>query len=659
MRPSRLAIYFRHMQLQFEGNDVVVKCNPDGSAEYVPGSVGDRQWHEMTYYTDGLDKLSLQWNASSAGNADGGETNEAGSNYDKGISLEVIFTDKAFFFIEEWLLKSPCSMLNAIEVKIVDLVCKNQYRLFEIKADNLTYAPIDKPCEFAVRLREQDLVWHCVHKTFIWDNWQDWFKDNSAKEHPCFLTAIEPRPRILGSVRLGFLLLGETMPILTNLFNLGGDNDARRILDIDNFVPAPLVRDYIKNVCDKCGIGMDTMFDDVPGNEYKNLCLFYPLSGDEFWHTNEGGNILSPALWFYFENRWLVTLADFLDYLKKVFKAEWYVTPNSKLIFHPQIVFDTSAAIIDFSAPGALPIFDLEYTFDGTKKPAYGRYQYQPDGADMASQEISTLYNDIADYDGPANNPMLEGNVSNNFEFAPTGFVRDGRSPDYLRTLINDAETISYILLGILEVIALASLLSVHPVMAGLITGYIIVWVAGIAHRSNLWRDRFGEWDSEYTGAVRLTIEQVGTPRLLLWDGVSKDRAKVVRQGVPDPNAFYNPTLIPYTDRNTINDQKILFNYPLYFDSFYKENMFDRFHDKVDNPLKSLETHQSFSLRVDLCCEVMDIFGLWDGDFARIGYIIKIEQRDNHGIFGKITAIELAYEGDAVVIKGRVMKRLN
>lgn len=659
MRADRLAIYFRHMQLQFEGANVVIQCDATGNATYVPGSIGDTQWHEMTKYCEGLAKLSLDWSATTSGNADGGETNEAGSNYDKGISLEIAIRDKAFEYVYDWLLSAPCNMLNAVEVKIVDLFCKNQYRLFEIKADNLTYAPIDKPCEFEVRLREQDLVWHCVHKTFIWDNHQHWFEDNSAKEHPCFLTCVEPRPRIVSSVRLGVLVFIETMPIVSSIVNLGGDDDARRVLDIDNFVPSPLVRDYIKNCTDKCGLGMDTMFDDIPANDYKNVCIFYPISGGKFWHSNESDNILSPALWFFFENRWLITLADFLDSLKKVFKAEWYVTPNNKLIFHPQIDFDNSAAIYDFTIDGNFPVYELEYTFDGTKKPAYGRYQYQPDGADMASQEISIMYNDLTDYDGPANNPMLEGEKTNNFEFAPTGFVRDGRAPDYTRDLINDAETIGIILCIILEVIALASLLSIHPVLAALLTGYLLVWVAGVAHRSNLWRDRFGSWDTEYTGAVRITIEQVGTPRLLFWDGVNKSRAKVVRQGVPDPNTFYNPTSIPYTDRNTINGEKVLFNYPLYFDSFYKDNMFDRFHDKVDNPLKSLDTHQSFTFKTDLCCGVMDIFGLWDGDFAKIGYIIKIEQRDNHGIFGKITTIGLDYDNEKVVLKGKVMKRLN
>lgn len=656
---SRIKIEMRKRQIIYQGDNVVVQCNPDGSASYVPGVIPDNEFVDYTGVTKGLEKFGLEWSETTSGNADGGETNEAGSNYDKGITVDLTFYKQAYYFIYDWLVLNPCGILNAIEVRITDLLCEKQYRLFELKADNLGYKPIDEPCEFTIKLREQDLVWHCVHKNVIYDNWQHWFENGSDKQHPCFLTAVEPRPRLLASARLGLLIFAISIPVVPGFLTPGSDDTCRRILGLDNFVPSPLVRDYLANVCGKCGLTMDTLFDDLEANDYRNLCIFYPLAGKDFWHQNDEADVQSPATWFNYENRWLITLADFLDKLKTVFKAEWYVTPNNKLIFHSKIEFTQAAAIIDYTADGSPAIYKLEYTFSGTKKPAYGRYQYQGDGADMASQEISTLYNDIADYDGPANNPMLEGKSTNYFDFAPTGFVRDGRADDYTRTLVNDAETAGYILVALITIIVIALVGGTSSAPAGAILGAsVAIWVARIASKANAWRSLFGQWDSVYTGAVRITTDQVSTPRLLLWDGESLTRAKVVRQDPPEPNPTYNPDLIPYEPRNTISNNTI-FNYPMYFDSFFLGNMFDRFHSKVDNPLLSLETHQSFSFRLDLCCEVMDLYGLWDGDFAKIGYVIKIEQRENHAIFGRIGNISIDYDTESVIIKGKVLKRLN
>lgn len=640
------------------GNNVVVKCNMDGVAEYVPGNVENNNWINMTRYSEGLDKLSLDW--SETGGASDSTTNAAGSNYDKGISADVIFRDKAFQYIFNLLLDNPCGILNAVEVRIEDLLCGKAYRVFEIKADNLSYKPFDEPCELSVKIREQDLVWHCVHKTMIWDNWQHWFEDNSSKEHPCFLTGIEPRPRLLNSVRMGLLLFGISFPVVPSFVLGSTDDDARRILQINNFIPAPLVRDYIKNVCDKCGIAMDTIFDDDPGNDYRNLCVYYPIAGDKYWHKDDGDGVATGALWFFFENRWNEALSDFLDDLKKVFKAEWYVTPNSTLVFKNKGYFKSLAAIYDFSLPGNMEIYELEYTFDGNKKAAYGNYKYEVDGVDLAAQEISPLYNDVVDYDGLANNPMLEGSVITSLDFSPTGFIRDGRCDDYIRTLINDGETIGYVLVGLLTLVTLALLPGIFTTASGIILGAsVLLFTINIASHANKWRDKFGGWNNEYTGAVRMTSEQVTMPRLLMWDGESKNRAKVVRQGVPVPNPVYNPLNKTYDSRNSINNEKVIFNYPMYFDSWYKDNLYDRFHEKEDNPLQSLETFQSFKFKIDLCCEANDIFGLWEGQFARIGYVIKIEQRAKYSVYGKIKKIEVDYDNEEIVLRGQVMKRLN
>lgn len=655
---ERLRIHLRRRQLQNEDGNVVVQCNPDNTAEYVPGTV-DTTWVEVTKYTSGLEKLNLSWDAVNGGTSgETTETNQAGSNYDKGISLAVTFNDVAYQFIYDWLLSSPCGILNAVEVMLTDELCLKRFRTFEIKADNLTYAPYATPCEFEVKLREADPVWHCIHKTFIWDNWQEWFIDGSTKQHPTFLTGIEPRPRLLASARLGLSIFGRTIPVVSLIFN-ENDDAFRRILNVDNFVDAPLVRDFITNVTDKCGLAVDTIFHD-PSSPYYNLCLYYPLSGAV--HVNEGSSVTSPALWFHFENRWNITLAELLDKLKPLFNAEWYVTPNNTLVFKPKAEFLTLAPIIDFSDPANARLWDkesLRYTFNGTKKPAYGRYQYQTDASDLASQEVQPLYSDIIDYDGPTNNLMLEGNLSKNFEFAPTGAIKDGRAKEnYLTRTISEGETVAYALVVVLAVI-IASLLAgvLSAGAAAALAAFLAIWVINIANKASDLRDLFG--DDIYTGAVRLTSEQVATPRLIIWDGESMNRAKMVSID-PDaiaPNPFFNPDAEPYTTRNKFQyAPAAIFNYPMYFDGYFLDNLYPLYHDPIDNPLKSLANNQTFELGADLCCELLELLGVWEDSFARIGYFIKLEARAGYDVFGRLEHFEIDYENETINLKGQVYK---
>lgn len=656
---GRFKIYLRRRQNQVEGVNVVVQCNVDTNiAEYVPGTV-DNTWYDYTNYIEDVEKLSLTWDKVNQGNSRSSTTNQDGSNYDKGITTDLLFFDAAYQFIYDWLLTYECQILNAVEVKIVDLIAGGTYRIFEIKSDNIEYAPVDEPCQFRIKLREQDSNWHCIHKTVIWDDHQGWFK-SGQKDHPCFLTCIEPRPRLLQSARMALMLFYYSNPsILLIDFLTGGtiEDDTRRILNANRFVDAPLIRTYIENVALKCGLSTDTIFDE--GQEWENVCLFYPKDG--FMHESDENNIVSPALTYHFDNRWLITIPELFDKMKNVFAAEWYVTPNNTIVFKHTKDLISLEPIYDFTLDGAEPIYGLRYSFNGDKKPAYGRYQYTDDGSDLASQEMSTLYSDIIDYDGEANNPMLEGERTKPIEFAPTGFVRDGRSKDYMELLIRDGKTGALILLGLVTVIIAALTTGgITAPAAVALAALLAVWIINISNKTNNQLDTFVN-EPTYSGAVRLTSEQVLTPRLILWDGLTMERAKVVAEiNLPEPNTFYNPDSVPYNQKNKIdidNPDLNLYNYPLYFDGDFKNNLFDRYHDEIDNPLKSLETHQDVKWNVDLCTAMLNLFGVFENQFAQIGKIVKLETRNNYDVFVRIGNIGVDYDNNKINLRGKVIRR--
>jgi hypothetical protein len=378
-------------------------------------------------------------------------------------------------------------------------------------------------------------------------------------------------------------------------------------------------------------------------------------------HENDSDTKISPALFYHFDNRWMITIADLFDKLKIVLAAEWYVTPNNTIVFkHIKDLINISP-IYDFTADGAEPIYDLRYTFNGSKKPAYGRYQYQDDGSDLASQEMSTLYSDIIDYDGAANNPMLEGEKLKNFEFAPTGFVRDGRAKDYIDLLLKDGKVGALILLGIVTVVTAALTAGVVTAGAAIaLLAFEVAWGISIALKTDNLRDEF-VFDPIYSGTVRLTSEQVLTPRLILWDGLSKERAKVVSNvSLPTPNTFYNPDSIPYNVKNKIaedNPDLNVYNYPLYFDGDFKDNLFDKYHDDIDNPLKSLESHQDAKWNVDLCEDMLNLFGVFENQYAQIGKVVKLEERNNYSVYVRIGNINIDYDSNKINLKGVVLRR--
>jgi len=105
MSREQLKIEFRKHQIvgsldpddpDSDVGNVIVVCNPDGTATYAPGDV-DPTWTDVTHLTSGLEKLDLSWDAVNTNTAsDSAETNQAGSNYDKGVSAELTFNDEAF-----------------------------------------------------------------------------------------------------------------------------------------------------------------------------------------------------------------------------------------------------------------------------------------------------------------------------------------------------------------------------------------------------------------------------------------------------------------------------------------------------------------------------------------------------------------------------------
>lgn len=657
---NRLVIAFRQKQLYLDNDPlqpVIVECNVDGTASYVPGSVPVPDWVKMTEFTEGLDQFKLSWTAQSEDYTDGdsGDKNEFGSNYSKGLTLELKFFKDAFQFIYDWLMTTPCQTLNSVEVLITDQLCQKNFRIFELKLDNVKYRPVEEPCIVSMTLREKDDVIHAFQKTIIEDDWQKWFnKDGtSVKDHPTFSMIVEKKPKFYLAINVVLVYVVGILSVGILIALTEGKKWIRRCLGFTYFSPAPLIRTYIENICSKYGYTFDTIFDDDVANDYRDLCLFFPASAT---YKNFTG-FTSPSTKYIWDNRTVMPFGTFLNQLKKVFNAEWYVTPNSELVFKHRSFFDNQAPLYDFTAPGADELFFLEYTYNGKKKPAYGNYQYLVDPQDTCSNEVKYRYNDIVDYDGPANNPMLEGNVTKTFSFAMTAFHYDGTAEDFIEegVKLGRLVAIGAILIGLGQIFA-----ATNPITVAVVVG---LFALGYGITNNYVNDFFDNEDLK--GMVRSSSSEINIPRLLLWDRTTDlNKAKVVSVVDPDSNDYYNLTGNDYYEEHPAHDAPAnyfgttvtkIYNYPMFVEGNFKDNLFDRFHE-YDNPLRNPTINQEWTGQVDMCEEWLERLGVFENDSAKIGSVISLENRGGRIIKGRIDEIELDYQNGIINLKGVVLK---
>lgn len=649
---KRLSIEFRHKQL-YKDKDilqpVIVVCNPDGTATYQAGTVPNAGWLDVTEDTEGLEDFNLSWSARN-GDTDG----EFGSNYQKGLTGDLRFSGAAFQFIFDWLMTEPCQMLNAVEARVYDHECKKYYRPFELKLDNTEYSPGEEPCIVSMPLREKDDTWHSFQKTIIEDNWQNWFNrtGTSTKDHPTFPFIVEKKPKFFLAITVVLIYIVGMLSVGVLVGLNAGKRWIRKALGFTYFCPAPLLRTYIENICSKYGYTADTIFDDLPGNPYRDTCLFYPVS--QTWKNFD--SFPSPSTKFIWENRTVLSFAKFLDQLKKVFNAEWYVTPNNQLVFKHKSFFDTQAPIYDFTAAGADKLYFLKYSFNGNKKPAYGDYAYQIDPQDTCSNESKWRYNSIVDFDGPQNNPMLEGKVQKSFDFASTSFHNDGTTLDFLEEAVKMGRLVAVgaLLIGMGQLFLAANFITVAIVVGLLAAGYNI---------TNEYVNDFFD-NSDLNGMVRVASSEINIPRLLLWDRTTPlDQAKVVTVEDPAQNPYYNLDAVDYYTEHPAfdapagyfgTDVRKIHNYPLFVEEKFTGNLWDRFHE-YDNPLKNGQINQDWSGEVDLCCEWLDRLGVWEGDYAKIGGVLVLENRFGRLIKGRIDNFEPSNKTGRIILKGKVI----
>lgn len=456
---------------------------------------------------------------------------------------------------------------------------------------------------------------------------------------------------------------------------------------------SPLIRDYIMNTCNKCGISVtpdtaDIFFaaminiqksDGLTYNEpnpHYNACLFYPtvVKGTRRYATINffGTSPMDTTTFYDPNNQPMWALSDMLDALKKMYNMQWRILADDfgvpYLYIKRRDWFSINPPLYDFSSGGAdrsKLIEGICYQPSDVTLPASMNGLYQDDPADKSGHEAGHWMNgNPLSFNNTLANPMFFGILDKTSGFGATKFRLDGAATDYVydagQVVMNSAAIqpwLYYIMLDVFDQIR-----------------------------------QYGDY------ALLLGGETVSLPKILIWDGNPSDpdptnrntflNARAVRDKVALAGAVHTVGKIPYPipgpvpmpDINTKYPQQIsptdtitslflqpsvtneplawndplanppqtnvighdlsfsppvpgfytvqdyfgnvisqnpafLVNYPMYFQPFYKDSMWDWFH-WIDDPYANPKLHKDFNLKIPLCGPDLERLGLM-GDGSR------------------------------------------
>lgn len=363
--------------------------------------------------------------------------------------------------------------------------------------------------------------------------------------------------------------------------------------------PAPLVRDYIDNVCKVCGLTWQSSIFQNPESTYYNACWFEAA-------VTKGKN---DYVTFIGDDKPAFVGEEFLKALGQIFNTDYHVQ-DGRLTIERRDYFVSADELIDVSnmvdENGKLRLDDniISCCFSYTDKapPAGARFEYVKDAVDWVGNEAKFLYNDLVSWNLPMGSyPNFKGLKEYKIPLSPARFRRDGIDRDVLSSWYDTLQSI----------------------------GNIFSFI-GIEFN-------FGHFlvQPEYDNALLLAQDKSSTSKILIWDGVDRENAKVVREPYGDGNFYYNiPMWVAAfndSEESGVETSKV----------FKPNNLYDNFW-YIDDPRRNdaMFRGYEFTLEIIRTCEFVRNI-----DFEKW---VKFP----FGWRGRI--MEITIKRDTIVLKGRV-----
>lgn len=616
----------KHQHKDKNGNDVIIDCTGN-IATYISGSIPNNEWIDITEDCEGLDSIEFAEK----------EADQQNKQREKGATTQIVVGFDAYSIITDWLMSTPCSFLNYFDVRLTDVELNYTYKLYEMKPDNIEMCD-DDGCRITVPLREADNLKSIVDKLSIHDNWQGWFGGGN-KDFPT-IQVFKHLNAMVKAFSIGGWAVFEALKNSTGVgILLDISNMYKKAYGFGNFLPCPYIRDILENCMSKVGYSINTPFDIGKFAEHD---VFVYSNG--FYHTNyDDDEPKSKYRTFISENRLIWQLSDFLEAICELYCCTWTIS-NKTLYIIPKKLDDSIAPVFEIMEEDV--VSDCK-TFSFQKGKAGGNYEYSKDGTDTGSGETINAYNDVVDFDGVANNVMLDGLFDKKFRFASSSFWGDSFGEDIGEQIDDYSKIVAVLIALMLSIIVIsfttggiaasATVLGAPSgvgfagsavyvgIALALITTIALVRLNDLKSNNN----GYGTGNSHFRGSLKcIGTGSIFTPRIIRLDPSSDDANKkpvMINSDSIQINPYYNTSGTPWKDQWKYGHDTFehAFNYPLYFDANYKGNMYDTLHESVDNALFLAQSNEMRKIVVPLCSQYLENTGQNNESLSIIGKIVK------------------------------------
>lgn len=738
-QPKRYDIAGKEIHL--DGNNpksLVIKHAPLPAQRRLPMY---NTFRDVTDSVSDLHKIRFTWTH---------ERNEEGVNVpgefnqQKAASGSIIFEGDAYQYLKQWLIDDVSAPMNHFEMMVKHVGC-GEYRNWIVRSTDISWCEGDV-CTIDISLKQKDDALECIKNTWIAHDWQGWFGDtttpSSGKKHPRFSYCNEVRPNSL-LITLWWVMtqlnsvLGPTMIAIALIINtflgivigvlsiinaaikfintLGGNigtldqkiDDLKKKMitfkDIKDIYaqfyiesagcgrehPAPLVRDYITNVCKKCGVRADAATVPIFFSQYMNIytsedkllnrgaqqrfnphynACYLNVPGERGFRRYDKLSIFK-GVWKNITDWWepgnapQLTLDELLNELKQLYNAEWRVV-NNTLYFQRKDFWHDNKYVFDFSENHPdrnLLLEGLCFEWNEVKQPASCRGMYTADGADVCGNDAMEYMNDLISFGDSNVNPNMEGIMDKTIDFGATKFRLDGASTDYILDAFQQVLNTTFITGSIWNGPFIKSISKVFDEFANY--ALLLRQETATIPKILLWDGRL-DWDEEsgyflpmnakcYTPHNAHPNAGGNLPRINLhygrmpyfWHILHMPKSHV--SGERLNFAGFTPGY--YSLRYVLSGTKIaqypvkLPNFPMYFQAGYFGTMWDWFH-WIDDPNLNPVLNQQFKAKLELCCDTLKRLEVFNNSSA-----IKLAQKVNLPAKysdGYITEITVNYKSE-------------
>lgn len=549
----------------------------------------------------------------------------------RSFSSELVFFDDGYQILKTNLIDPVNGYGLKVDVKIFDDCCSEPVFQGVIRGDAIDWCEPD--CSITTQVIEEDLAYNCLQSKVIPRE-----PLNMSNDFVNLLYCIEGRPKflhIIGAILLsiiGFIVSTVLLPFVLVIILIAGfvyvicsivcflpltdctqddcddsqvnpANTVDLIQDlIDETVgffdtcnrkhPSVLLRKYIEQGCQQCGLSFSSSILNNPSSIYYNTVLWAASVEKGVSNT-----IASPDL--IAQNWPIETMETFLDnVLKPTFNGDYAIVGNT-LVFERKDYFNSTTQWIDgeqLLTDGRIADNQICYSWIDRERWAFGRFEYNVDALDIIGNEAKLRFNDIVDFNVPYS-PTQTGQLNVSLPLSPARF----RSDD-----VDNEGTI----FDILEVF-----------QGGFLN---LIFGAQFANQNKK--------------AMLLNNHCGFNYKLLIWDGVNKEFS-TVRNNYSD--SFCGGAVI--VDGQVV-DPDDRFNYPFWFKENNANNLYSLFH-YIDDPRNPTATQFNFNFTFQFDCSDLNAF-----DWSKTVRLPK----NGSIVFGRVKEVKINFINRTMSVQGIV-----